>query len=279
MTIVAFQGAEGAYSHLACKNVFPDYITKPCGSFAEALEMVSLGQAKYAMIPFENSTAGRVEEMYRLLPKTDLHVVAEHFQPINHCLLGVKGAKIADLQSVGSHPQALAQCAENIKSLHLEALARSDTASFAQSVAEKEDAKVAAVASKLAAELYDLEILQENFQDKEGNTTRFLIFSREKEFAKVAEQGAYMTSMMFSLRNLPAVLYKALGGFATNGINLTKLESYMPDGDFNATSFYVDAQTHVEDQAMQHALEELKFYAKDIKILGCYPTHSFRNKK
>lgn len=279
MKIVAFQGAEGAYSHLACTHVFPDYVAKPCGSFYDAMQMVSLGQAEYAVIPFENSTAGRVEEMYRLLPKTNLHIIAEYFQPINHCLVGVKGAKIADLKQVGSHPQALAQCAENIRKLNLEPLSRADTASFACEVSKQKDVKVAGIASKLAAELYDMDILAENFQDKEGNTTRFLIFAREKEFVAYEKDQAYITSMMFRVKNMPAVLYKALGGFATNGINLTKLESYMLDGDFRATGFYVDAQGHIDSEDMQRALEELSFYVKEVKVLGCFKQHEFRIEK
>lgn len=276
MKIVAFQGAEGAYSHLACTHVFPAYKAQPCGSFAEALHKVTLGQAAFAMIPFENSTAGRVEEMYRLLPETNLHIVAEHFQPVSHCLLAKRGAKLADLKSVGSHPQALAQCSKNIEALHLEALARSDTASFAQYISENDDITVAAIASKLAAELYGLEVLKENFQDREGNTTRFLIFSKEQNFVSYEAEDNYITSMMFKLRNIPAALYKALGGFATNGLNLTKLESYMPNGDFNATSFYIDVQSHIEAPLMQLALEELNFYAENIKVLGCYKASDFR---
>lgn len=274
--IIAFQGHPGAYSHLACRKARPRLNPVPCGTFTEAMQMVERGQADLAMIPIENSTAGRVEEIYRQLPKTQLSIIGEHFESINHCLIGLKGSTLADIRTACSHPQALAQCDNNIMKLGLETDVKSDTAGAAHEIMQLQDKSRAAIASSLAAELYEMEILRENFQDHDGNTTRFIILSREAELPDYHQGQQYLTSLMFRVRNLPAALYKAMGGFATNGINMVKLESYMDTGSFQATSFYMDVEAHQSDQGMINALEELSFFAQDIRILGTYKPHQWR---
>jgi len=275
-SIIAYQGQEGAYSHLSCRRVYPDMEAFACDSFVDAMFMVERGEAKLAMIPLENSTAGRVEEIYRLMPKTQLHIVGEHFEPVNHCLLGIKGTSIEQLKTISSHPQALAQCDTHIKQLGLEQIAGLDTAGSAYELSQKPDPSHAAIASSLAAELYDLEVLQENFQDVNGNTTRFLILSREQGIPAMQADTPYITSLMFTVRNIPAALYKALGGFATNGINMVKLESYMGNGLTKGSSFHLDVEGHPDDRLMQYALKELAFYAKEWRNLGTYQAHEFR---
>lgn len=274
--IIAYQGHEGAYSHLSCRRVFPDMEAFACESFVDAMFMVERGEARLAMIPLENSTAGRVEEIYRLMPKTQLHIIGEHFEPVNHCLLGLKGSTIDGLKTISSHPQALAQCDGNIKQLGLEPIAGLDTAGSAFELSQNPDPAHAAIASSLAAELYDLEILQENFQDVNGNTTRFLILSREQGVPEMETDTPYITSLMFTVRNIPAALYKALGGFATNGINMVKLESYMGNGLTKGSSFHLDVEGHPDDRLMQYALKELDFFAKEVRNLGTYKAHPFR---
>ncbi|SJZ64414.1 prephenate dehydratase [Oceanospirillum multiglobuliferum] len=276
--IIAFQGHLGAYSHLACRTATPAFTPVPCGTFTEAMQMVEKGAAELAMIPIENSTAGRVEEIYRQLPKTHLSIIGEHFESINHCLIGLKGSTLTDIQTVCSHPQALAQCDNNIMRLGLATDVKSDTAGAAREIMQLQDKSRAAIASSLAAELYEMEILQENFQDFDGNTTRFIILSRQAEVPAYEVGKRYLTSLMFRVRNMPAALYKAMGGFATNGINMIKLESYMNTGSFQATSFYVDVEAHQDEQGMINALEELAFFAQDIRILGTYQPHQWRKK-
>jgi len=274
--IIAYQGLEGAYSHLSCRQVFPEMEAFACESFVDAMFMVERGEAKLAMIPLENSTAGRVEEIYRLMPKTQLHIIGEHFVPVNHCLLGLKGTSIEQLKTISSHPQALAQCDTHIKELGLEQIAGLDTAGSAYELSQAPDPTHAAIASSLAAELYDLEILKENFQDVNGNTTRFLILSKEGGIPPLMEDELYITSLMFTVRNIPAALYKALGGFATNGINMVKLESYMGSGVPKGSSFHLDVEGHPDDRMMQYALQELGFFAKEMRNLGTYKAHPFR---
>lgn len=274
--IIAYQGLEGAYSHLSCRQVYPDMKAFACESFVDAMFMVERGEAKLAMIPLENSTAGRVEEIYRLMPKTQLHIIGEHFEPVNHCLLGLKGTSIEQLKTISSHPQALAQCDTHIKELGLEQIAGLDTAGSAYELSQAPDPTHAAIASSLAAELYDLEILQDNFQDVNGNTTRFLILSKEGGIPPLIEDELYITSLMFTVRNIPAALYKALGGFATNGINMVKLESYMGSGVPKGSSFHLDVEGHPDDRMMQYALQELGFFAKEMRNLGTYKGHPFR---
>lgn len=274
--IIAYQGHEGAYSHLSCSRVYPDMNPLACSSFTEAMQAVETGKAELAMIPLENSTAGRVEEIYRQLPDTHLHIIAEHFEPVNHCLLGYPGAKIDELRTVESHPQALAQCSQNIQNLKLNPIAKLDTAGAAVEIKKMQDPTRAAIASSLAAELYDLDIIKENFQDIDGNTTRFLILSKTESLPDYRPGTHFITSMIFRLRNIPAALYKALGGFATNNINMVKLESYMAGGNLNYCQFHLDAMAHPHQRSMQLAIEELNFFAESVRILGTYEAHPFR---
>ena len=274
--IIVYQGRPGAYSHLSCRKVYPEMTAVACESFVEAMERVEQGQAKLAMIPLENSTAGRVEEIYRQMPKTRLHIIGEHFEPVNHCLLGHKGSTIEQLKTVGSHPQALAQCHDHLKSLGIEPVAMFDTAGAAQALSENNNPTQGAIASSLAAELYDLEILRSNMQDVDGNTTRFLILSNTKKMPEFVPGKRYITSMMFKTRNIPAALYKCLGGFSTNNVNLVKLESYMAGGTLKDCGFHLDVAAHPDQHSMQLALQELDFFALDIRILGTYEAHPFR---
>jgi len=274
--IIAYQGRPGAYSHLACRQVFAEMTAQACSTFIEAMDLVEKGQAKLAMIPLDNSTAGRVEEIYRQMPKTRLHIIGEHFEPVNHCLLGLKGSRIDQLTSVGSHPQALAQCADHIRNLGLKPVAMFDTAGAALELNERQDPSCAAIASSLAAELYDLEILKTDMQDINGNTTRFLILSKTSKMPTYQPGKRYITSLMFKVRNIPAALYKCMGGFATNNVNLLKLESYMAGGTLKDCSFHLDVAAHPEQRSMQLALQELDFFALDIRNLGTYEEHPFR---
>lgn len=268
--IIAYQGVEGAYSHLACKKAFPNSITIPCDSFSDAMKLVEIGTASLAMIPIENSTAGRVEEIYRLIPKLSLHIVKEHFEEVNHCLLGVKGSSIDNIKYVSSHPQALAQCHTNITKLNIKALAKFDTAGSAKEISEKNDLHYAAIASSIAAKLYNLEILDDKFGDLIDNTTRFMILSKEKEMLLYQKEKEYITSLVFEVRDIPAALYKVLGGFATNSVNLIKLESYSGVGSLQVSQFHIEIAAHPDEKKLKLALEELKFFAKDIKYLGVY---------
>lgn len=271
--IIAFQGELGAYSDLACRTVLPDYTTLPCPDFDTAFKTVLDEKADLAMIPVDNSIAGRVADVHGLLPQYDLFVIGEHFQPVHHNLLGIKGSQLEDLKYVHSHVHALPQCRSVIKELNLEAHVHADTAGAAAEIASKQDAKHCAIASSLAAEIYDLDILKANIQDEATNITRFLILSPEPIVPD--ENKPTLSSMIFSVRNIPAALYKALGGFATNGLSMTKLESYV-DGNFDVAQFYCEILGHPESKAFQLALEELGFYAKDVRFLGAYEAHSDR---
>ena len=276
---IAYQGTQGAYSHLSCAKVYPDWQAIPCEDFQTAMRLVEQGQAELAMIPVENSTAGRVEEIYRLLPKMDLQIVAEHFEPVNHCLLAMPGTRIEDLQTVSSHPQALAQCLNSIEALGIKPIAAVDTALAAENLITHQHKKQAAIASSLAADLYGLDILRENFQDVSGNTTRFIVLAKHAELPVYEASQHYLTSVLFSVRNIPAALYKALGGFATNGINLIKLESYMDGGTMAASHFHIDIDGHPDQTAMRNALEELSFFASKVRSIGTYPAHEFRQQR
>ena len=272
--IIAFQGELGAYSDLSCRTVFPDLQTLPCPFFSDAFEAVSNNKADLAMIPIDNTIAGRVADVHRIIPKHELFIIGEHFQPVCHNLLGVKGATIEGLTDVHSHVHAIPQCNKIITKLGLKRHSSSDTAGSAAKIAETQDKTQAAIASDLAAELYGLDILQSNIEDEENNVTRFLIFAPEPEFPE--ETTHTISSLLFTVRNIPAALYKALGGFATNGISLTKLESYV-DTDFEAAQFYCEILAHPDSENFQLALEELGFYADDVKFLGAYPAHPDRN--
>lgn len=273
---VAYQGSAGAYSHLACRRFFPGWESVACDDFQTALELVSQGEVDRAMIPVENSTAGRVEEIYRLIPRTQLYAIGEHFEPVNHCLLALPGVKLTDIEEVASHPQALAQCHQRIINLGMKPIAAVDTAMEAAELSSSGNRHRAAIASALAADLYGLEVLHENFQDVMGNTTRFWVFARERMYEDYDPELEYISSWLFTVRNIPAALYKALGGFATNGVNLLKLESYLDGGSMEASYFHVDIQGHPKEAHMQHAIEELKYFAKDIRMLGCFPSHEYR---
>ncbi|MFT2109654.1 prephenate dehydratase [Marinomonas sp. 2405UD68-3] len=278
-SVVAYQGEPGAYSHLACKHAFPYLRSVNCATFVDAMQMVEKGEATLAMIPVENSTAGRVEEIYRELKKTQLYVIKEHFEPVNHCLIGCHGSDLSDIKRVGSHPQALAQCDINIKSLGATNVAMYDTAGASKHLAESQDSTLGVISSSLAAELYDLKILQSEFNDTKGNTTRFLVFAKQHKLPIFDSSKTYITSFMFRVRNVPAALYKAMGGFATNNINLLKLESYMVNGRFTATQFYIDVESHFQAPEMQLALEELRFFSEDIRMLGTYLADDYRSVK
>jgi prephenate dehydratase len=272
---IAFQGLAGAYSDLACRRVFPRMQTLPCQSFEDAFEAVKAGRAALAMIPVENSVAGRVSDVHHLLPDSGLHIVGEHFERVQHHLLAVKGATVADLKSVRSHVMALGQVRNLIRDLGVRAETAADTAGAARDVAALGDRSVGAIASSLAGEIYGLVSLRANVEDAVHNTTRFLILAREAAIPKVGT-GDCVTTLVFEVSSRPAALYKALGGFATNGVNMTKLESYMLHGSFEAVRFHVDAEAHIEDRGMKFALEELRFFSKELKILGVYPAHPYR---
>lgn len=272
---IAFQGAPGAYSHLACREAFADMDVLPCASFEDAFEAVTAERGRLAMIPIENSVAGRVADIHTLLPDSGLFIVGEHFQRVNHCLLAVRGAAVADLKYVHSHIQALTQCRNLIRDLKLEIEVEADTAGAAHAVAERGDKAHAAIASELAGETYGLDVVRRDIEDADHNTTRFVVLSKTAK-RPVAGDGPAMTSFVFQVRNVPAALYKAMGGFATNGVNMTKLESYQVGGSFNATQFYADVQGHADDKNVSLALEELHFFTSKLKILGVYPAHPFR---
>jgi prephenate dehydratase len=271
---VAFQGQPGAYSDLACRNALPRMTTLPCPAFEDAFAAVRDGQAALAMIPIDNSLAGRVADIHHLMPESGLHIIGEHFQRVNHHLLAPKGATLSGLKTVESHVQALSQCRRIIRELGLKPIVRADTAGSAAEVAERGDRTVAAIASSLAADIYGLDILKADIEDAEHNTTRFVILSREAKRPPVG--GPVVTTLVFRVRSVPASLYKALGGFATNGVNITKLESYIVDGNFTVAQFYADIDGHPDERPVQLALEELRFFSTDVKLLGTYPASAFR---
>jgi prephenate dehydratase len=273
--IIAFQGLPGAYSDLACRAAQPTMTTLPCPSFEDAFAAVRNGDARLAMIPIENSLAGRVADIHHLLPEAGLHIIGEHFQRVNHCLMAPKGATIAGLKSVWSHVQALSQCRNFVKQHGLKPVVRADTAGSAQEVAGLGDKSIAAVASSLAAEIYGLEILATDIEDAEHNTTRMVVMARDPIDPDPAT-GPVITSFVFRVRSVPAALYKALGGFATNGVNITKLESYMIDGNFTVAQFYADIDGHPDQRPVRLALEELSFFSREVRILGVYPANTFR---
>ena len=272
---IAFQGVPGAYSDMACRSVFPEMTTLPCRSFEDTFAAVRHKQARYAMIPIDNSSAGRVADIHHLLPESGLHIVGEHFQRVDHQLLAPKGATLDHISVVRSHVQALSQCRKYIRDAGYKPEVHADTAGAAADVAAAGDPTQAALASALAAEIYGLEILAGDVQDTDHNTTRFLIMTEEAEEPE-PDDGPVITSFVFRVRSVPAALYKALGGFATNGVNITKLESYIMDGSFTVAQFYADIEGHTEDKSVQLALEELSFFSREVKILGVYPANKFR---
>jgi prephenate dehydratase len=275
MMKIVFQGEPGANSHLAIREAYPDAEAVPCPTFEDAFAALASGDADLGMIPVENSVAGRVADIHHLMPASGLHINAEHFMPVRHQLLGVKGATLKDIKTVESHVHALGQCRKVIRKLGIKPIVAADTAGSAREIAEAGDKSRASIASRLAAEIYGLDLLAEDIEDEAHNTTRFIVLSRESKWAK-SGAGPVITTFLFRVRNVPAALYKALGGFATNGVNMTKLESYMIEGNFLATQFYADVEGHPEDRNVVFAFEELAFYSKEMKILGVYPAHPFR---
>jgi prephenate dehydratase len=272
---IAFQGEPGANSHIAIAEAYPDATPLPCATFEDALAAISSGEADLGMIPIENSVAGRVADIHHLLPQSGLYIVGEWFLPIRHQLMAPRGATLEGIRTVESHVHALGQCRRIIRRLGVKPIVAGDTAGSARVVAERGDRSCAAIASRLAADIYGLDVLAEDIEDETHNTTRFVILSRNEKWAEQGS-GPLVTTFVFRVRNLPAALYKALGGFATNGVNMTKLESYMVEGNFFATQFYADVDGHPADRSLAFALEELKFFSKELRIVGVYPAHPFR---
>ena len=272
---IAFQGEPGANSHIAIVEAFPDAEPLPCATFEDALSAISSGEADLGMIPIENSVAGRVADIHHLLPASGLYIIGEWFLPVHHQLMAPRGARLADIKAVESHVHALGQCRRIIRERGIKPIVSGDTAGAARDIAQRGDRTTAALASRLAAEIYGLDILVENVEDESHNTTRFVVLAREEKWAQQGS-GPLVTTFVFRVRNLPAALYKALGGFATNGVNMTKLESYMVDGNFFATQFYADVDGHPDERGLAFALEELKFFSRELRIVGVYPAHPFR---
>jgi len=272
---ISFQGEAGANSHIAAREAYPELEPLPCASFEDAFAAVSEGHARYAMIPVENSLFGRVADVHHLIPESNLYIVGERFVPIKHQLLGLKGAKLSELTHVRSHPQALGQCRKLLRELGVVPVKTADTAGAAREIVELGNPKVGALASNLAGELYGLDVLKADIADAAHNTTRFLVFSREAQNAPLGA-GPCMTSFVFRVRNVPAALYKAMGGFATNGVNMTKLESYIEGGAFSAAMFFAEVEGHPEEQNLRLAFEELAFFSSSLKLLGTYPADPFR---
>jgi prephenate dehydratase len=272
---IAFQGEPGANSHMACREVFPAMESLPCATFEDVFAAVKDGQARLAMLPIENSLHGRITDIHHLLPESGLFIVGEHFLRIHHQLLGMRGAKLEDIRSVMSQIPALGQCRNIIRRLGLKMIVGADTAGSARHVATQQDPTVAALASRLAAEIYGLDVLKADVEDAPHNTTRFLIMAKEADDAEPG-RGDVVTTFVFRVRNVPAALYKAMGGFATNGVNMTKLESYQLEGSFSATQFYADIEGHPSERNVRLALEELQFFSSSLRVLGVYPAHPFR---
>ncbi|MFO1184854.1 MAG: prephenate dehydratase [Bauldia sp.] len=276
MKRIVYQGEPGANSDIAARQVYPSYRPVPCATFEDCFAAVTKGEADLAMIPIENSLAGRVADIHHLLPTSDLHIIGEHFLPIRFQLMAIKGSRVSEITSVHSHVHALGQCRKIIREHGWRSVITGDTAGAAREIAEARDPHRAALAPRLAADIYGLDILAENVEDAQHNTTRFIILSRQAKNAK-AGSGLVVTSFVFRVRNLPAALYKALGGFATNGVNMTKLESYQLEGQFLASQFYADVEGHPEDVNLARALEELRFFSSELRIVGIYPGSPFRD--
>ena len=272
---VAFQGEKGAYSHLACLEIFPNAEAIACPTFEDTFKLAKDNLEYKIVIPIENSLAGRVADIHYLIPKYRLQIHAEHFQKVTHNLLGLKGSKIENIKTVRSHSQAIGQCSKIISDNNLIPIISADTAGSAKFIAEKKDKSESAIASNLAAKIYNLEILKTNVEDESGNVTRFFIMGKEPKHPELKNK-KYITSCIFKLKSIPAALYKALGGFATNGVNLCKLESFSVKNTFDQVNFYIDIEGHIEDPSLQKALEELGFHTEKLDILGVYEAHQFR---
>ena len=272
---IAYQGEPGANSHIACLEVRPQHEAIACRTFEDAFQAVNDGTADLAMIPIDNSVAGRVADIHHLMPQSNLSIIGEHFLPVHHQLLVKKGADPKKITSVHSHVHALGQCRKVIRERGLKAVVAVDTAGAARELSESDDMTRAAIASQLAAEIYGLDAIARNIEDEAHNTTRFVILSPQRQDA-VPGKGSVITSFVFRVRNVPAALYKAMGGFATNGVNMTKLESYQLEGMFSATQFYADIEGHPEDRPVRLALEELAFFTSYVRVLGVYPASPYR---
>ena len=272
---IAYQGEPGSNSDAACREVYPGAESVPCATFEDVFVAMGEGRADLAMIPVENSIAGRVADIHHLLPESGLHIIGEHFMPIHFALLAVPGASEAGITTVRSHSHALGQCRQFIRDHGWRSVVADDTAGAAREIAEAGDPAVAALAPVLAAELYGLDVLASDVEDEHHNTTRFLVLSRDAVVPPM-DSGPVITTFVFRVRNVPAALYKAMGGFATNGVNMTKLESYQLGGSFSATQFYADVEGHPDERPLALALEELAFYTAFLRVLGTYPASSFR---
>ena len=274
---IALQGERGCFSHLASLEIIPNAEIKFCSTFEETFQLAKENPKYKIVIPIENSLAGRVADIHYLIPKYKLQIHAEHFHKVNHNLLGIKGSKIKDIETVRSHSQAIGQCQKIISDNNLKPIISADTAGSARFIFEKKDKSEAAIASALAAKIYNLEILKSNIEDESGNVTRFFIMGKESNHPELKDK-KYITSCIFKLKSIPAALYKALGGFATNGVNLCKLESFSVKNTFDQVNFYIDIEGHIEDPSLQKALEELGFHTQKLDILGVYEAHQFRLK-
>ncbi|WP_135505939.1 prephenate dehydratase [Roseovarius aestuariivivens] len=273
---IAFQGEPGAYSHQACRDTYPDMTPMACRTFEDAIETVRAGEAELAMLPVENSTFGRVADIHHLLPSSDLHIVAEAFVRVHINLLALPGVPLEQIERAMSHTMLLGQCREFLTRHGIHRVTGADTAGSAREVAQMGDPKLGALASELAGEIYGLDVLARHIEDERNNTTRFLVMSREPDRSRRGDEGM-MTTFVFQVRNIPAALYKAMGGFATNGVNMTKLESYMVGGSFTATQFYADIEGHPEDPPVKRALDELEYFTSKLEILGVYPADPRRH--
>ena len=272
---IAFQGTEGAHADLACRMFYPYFYTHACPTFEDVFDLVSQGKVGLGLIPIENSQAGRVAEIHQILPRMDVHIVGEHFLKVEHHLMAPKGTKVSDIQTVYSHPQALMQCREHLRELNLSTQSYSNTAQAASDVAKWNDKTKAALGSRLAAELYGLEIIKENMHDADDNFTVFVAIAKEpKEIT--ADDKHVISTVLFTIRNIPSALYKALGGFATNGVNMIKLESYIPGGVSSTAQFYITFEGNPDERNVQRALEELGFFCKKVQVLGVYPADPAR---
>ena len=276
---IVFQGEPGANSHLACREAYPDHEPLPCPTFEDCFTALSNGDADLGMIPIENSVAGRVADIHHLLPASGLFIVGEWFLPIRHQLMAPRGARLTDIKTVESHVHALGQCRRVIRKLGIKPVVAADTAGAAREVAEAGDVSRAALATNLAAKIYGLQILKKNVADAKHNTTRFVVLARRPQWPGRAQKRV-VTTFVFQVRNIPAALYKALGGFATNGVNIVKLESYLSGAHFEQAQFYAEVEGHPEQRGLQLALEELAFFSEkgELKMLGTFPTHPFRRK-
>jgi len=271
---IAFQGVLGAYSHQACFEAYPEANVLPCNSFQAAIDAVSVGNADLAMLPVENSTYGRVADIHQLLPNSGLHIIGEHYVRVHINLLGLQGSKLSDIKSAMSHTVLLGQCRNYLKEYNIESITGVDTAGSAEIVSKNQNLNQAALASELAGKIYGLDVLARHIEDESNNTTRFLVMSTNTKSVKIKEN-RIKTSLVFRVRNIPAALYKAMGGFATNGVNMVKLESYMVDGSFTATQFYLDIIGHPDEPAVKRAMEELSYFTTDVKILGVYESGEY----